>query len=120
MKLQFSGAYNPLCLIRNDELIEAKGDKMPIGIFLREKESFTNNDFTMEKGTCYYIFSDGYVDQLGGEKTRKYMSKNFKEKLLEIHSKPMAEQQILLDKEITQWQGKNEQVDDMLVIGFRY
>ena len=75
--MQFSGAYNPLYLIRNGELIEFKGDKMPIGIHLRTG-SFTNHECQLQKGDMLYIFSDGFIDQFGGKQGRKFMVKPFK------------------------------------------
>jgi serine phosphatase RsbU (regulator of sigma subunit) len=147
-KLQFSGAYNPLVIIRNNmsdenkselskidsikitdyeehteqSLIEVKGDKQPIGIYLREKE-FTNTNVLLEKGDKLYTFSDGFVDQFGGERSRKFMSKKFKKLLLENYKLPMKEQHEFLDNTIENWRkqegalGPFEQIDDILVIG---
>ncbi len=124
--LQYSGANNPLYVIRNEELITYKADKMPVGIFYKEKESFTNNDIQLEKGDTFYIFSDGYIDQFGGEKGRKFMSKRFKRMLLENHKSHMSDQKEFYNKTIEDWKANKdsdgehyEQVDDILVIGFR-
>ncbi len=117
--IQYAGAYNPLYLYRNNELIETKADKMPIGIYVREKESFTNHEFKMEIGETYYIFSDGFVDQFGGEKEQKYKSVNFKQLLQKIHQKPLIKQKEILEKEFIDWKRELEQIDDILVIGFR-
>ncbi|PLX17381.1 MAG: hypothetical protein C0597_07055 [Marinilabiliales bacterium] len=119
MKLQYAGAYNPLYLFRNNELVEVKADRMPIGIYIKEKESFTNNDIDLQKGDVFYIFSDGYQDQFGGEDGQKFKTKNYKQLLLEIHQKPMAEQREILDKRIDEWRGKWEQVDDIIILGLR-
>jgi serine phosphatase RsbU (regulator of sigma subunit) len=119
MKMQFAGAYNPLYLYRNSELIEVKADKNPIGIYIREKESFTNHEIELEKGDTMYIFSDGFVDQFGGPKGQKFKSKHFKELLLSIQDKTMTEQHQILDKTITEWRGDIDQIDDVLVIGIR-
>ena len=118
-KLQYAGAYNPLLRFRNGELLEVKADKMPIGIHLKEDLPFTNNELELEKGDTFYIYSDGYVSQFGGEIGRKFMSKAFKTLLEEIHHKPMKEQGEILDKVIVEWQGSYDQVDDISVIGFR-
>ena len=119
MKMQYAGAYNPLYLFRNNELIEYKADRMPIGIYVKEKESFTNNDIDLQKGDVFYIASDGYQDQFGGEDGMKFKTKNYKQLLLDIHQKPMAEQREILNTTIDKWRGKWEQVDDIIVMGIR-
>lgn len=119
-KLEFAGAYNPLYLIRNSELIEIKADKMPVGIYLQEKDSFTNNDVIFESGDIIYLFSDGYVSQFGGEYGRKYMAKPFKKMLAIISEKPMDKQCEMLEQEFEEWRGYNPQVDDILVIGVKF
>lgn len=119
MKLQYAGAYNPFYLFRNNELMEIKADRMPIGIYIKEKESFTNNEIDLQKDDVFYIFSDGFQDQFGGEDGQKYKTKNFKQLLLEIHNKPMAEQREILNTTIDQWRGKWEQVDDIIIMGVR-
>jgi len=118
--IQFAGAYNPLYLIRNGELLETKADKMPIGIYIKERESFTNHEIKIQKGDTFYIFSDGYVDQFGGTDRRKFMSKPFKAMLTEIQPKPLHEQREILNQRIDEWRGDIPQVDDMIVIGVRF
>lgn len=120
MKMEYAGAYNPLFLYRNGELIETKADKNPIGIYIREKDSFTLHDIDLEKGDTIYIFSDGFVDQFGGPKKDKYKTKRFKQLLLDIQEKPMKEQGEILDKEIDDWRGDVEQIDDVIIIGVRF
>jgi serine phosphatase RsbU (regulator of sigma subunit)/Tfp pilus assembly protein PilF len=119
MKIQFSGAYNPLYLIRDDELTEYKSDKMPIGIHKEKHDSFSNHDIKVKKGDALYMFSDGYVDQFGGTRQKKFMTKNFKELLLRINKKSMKEQRDILDKVLMEWMGEVEQIDDILVMGLR-
>ncbi|MFC2096509.1 tetratricopeptide repeat protein [Bacteroidota bacterium] len=115
MELDFAGAYNPLYLIRNNELLETKPDKMPIGIHIKKSDDFTNHIIKLQKGDLLYTFSDGYVDQFGGKDNSKFRKKNFKELLLEIHKKSMQEQKEILDKTLTNWMEGYEQVDDILV-----
>ncbi|MCK4661496.1 MAG: SpoIIE family protein phosphatase [Bacteroidales bacterium] len=117
--LQYSGANNPLFIIRNNELIIYKPDKMPIGIHIRDYKPFTNNIINLKKGDLIYIFSDGYIDQFGGKSGKKFMSKNFKELLLNINQKPIKEQLEILDNTIEDWKKDTEQIDDILVIGIR-
>lgn len=118
--LEFSAAFNPLLLIRDGKIFEIKGNKFPIGIFLeKEAKRFTNHKMQVQKNDVVYIFSDGYADQFGGPKGKKFMQSQFKNLLLSIHSKPMPEQRRILDQTIEHWRGNEEQVDDILVIGFR-
>jgi serine phosphatase RsbU (regulator of sigma subunit)/Tfp pilus assembly protein PilF len=119
MKIQFSGAYNPLYLIRDDELTEYKSDKMPIGIHKEKNDPFSNHDIKVKKGDALYMFSDGYVDQFGGTRQKKFMTKNFKDLLLRINKKSMKEQRDILDKVLMDWMGEVEQIDDILVMGLR-
>ena len=121
--LQYSGANNPLYLIRDKngtpELTEFKADRMPLGYNQGKFKTFTNNDIQLEFGDMFYLFSDGFVDQKGGKGDKKFLSKNFKELLLEIHEEPMHDQKQILDKTITDWMGDTSQIDDILVIGVR-
>lgn len=118
-KLQFAGAYNPLFLIRDDKLIEYKADKMPIGIYKEKEDSFTNHEIDIREGDTLYMFSDGYEDQFGGPSAKKFMAKRFKELLLSIYKNPMKEQKGILDTTLKEWKGGIDQIDDILVMGFR-
>jgi len=119
MKLQYAGANNAMILIRNHEVIEYQPDDMPIGIFYKERESFTNNIIDIQKDDCFYISSDGYADQFGGEKGRKFMIKRFKELILNTSHLPMEEQKEVFLQSFVNWKGAFRQIDDILVIGFR-
>ena len=118
-KLQYSGAYNPLFLIRDDKLTEYKPDKMPIGIYKEKTGSFTNHEIDIREGDIFYMFSDGYVDQFGGPKAKKFMARKFKDLLLSIFHKPMKEQKEILDNILEDWKGEIDQIDDILVMGFK-
>jgi serine phosphatase RsbU (regulator of sigma subunit) len=120
MKAQFAGANNPLCLIRNNELIQIKGDRMAIGgNFDEELPKFTNHEMELQKGDVLYTFSDGYPDQFGGPDGRKFMLKKFRETLLKIHKNPIEEQEKILEDILEEWRGKEEQIDDIIVIGVK-
>ncbi len=119
MVMEFAGAYNPMYMIRDGELSTIKADRMPIGIHERDNNSFTNIRFNMHKGDVFYILSDGYIDQFGGEKGKKFMTKRFKKLLLEIYTKPMADQREILWQTLLSWRGDIEQLDDIIVIGVR-
>lgn len=116
-KIQYSGAFNPLYILRNNELEVIKADRQPVAVYFKEHE-FTNNVIDVQKGDKFYMFSDGFVDQIGGPKQRKFMTKNFKKLLIENHTLPMHEQHDKLKKTIKEWQGNTMQVDDILVVGF--
>ena len=117
-KLQYAGAYNPLWLIRNAELIETKANKQPIGQ-CDNRIPFASHSIEMEKDDTFYIFSDGYVDQFGGPKGKKFKSKQFKKLLLSIQDKTLNEQGDLIDEAFEKWKGNLEQIDDVCVIGVR-
>ncbi|MBC7863303.1 MAG: tetratricopeptide repeat protein [Bacteroidia bacterium] len=120
MNMQFAGAYNPVWIIRNETCIELKADKIPIGAFVDNvMHPFTNNDFKLEAGDCVYLFSDGYADQFGGPKQKKFKRKKLKELLLSIHTLPPEQQRKKLDDTFMDWKGKLEQVDDVCIIGLK-
>lgn len=117
--LQYSGAYNPLLIFQGGELKEYKADRMPIGIYYGEKKTFTNYEINLKKGDVIYIFSDGYADQFGGPDGVKYKSANLKKLLTQNYSRPMSEQKAIFEKELENWKGSAEQVDDITMIGIR-
>jgi tetratricopeptide (TPR) repeat protein len=119
MKAEYAGAYNPLYLIRNKELIEYEADRMPIGIHLKGATDFTNYEFEIQKGDELYIFSDGYVDQFGGDKSKKFMAKRLKDLLISINNEPLQKQSKLLNSALEKWMGNIEQIDDILLIGLK-
>ncbi len=119
--LEYAGANNPLWIITKNsegenELIEIKADKQPIGRHFR-KTNFNNHTVSLQKGNTIYIFTDGYADQFGGPKGKKMMYRPFKEFLLSIQDKNMQEQKIAIQKHFNEWKGELEQVDDVCVIG---
>jgi len=119
-KVEFAGANNPLVHIRNTEVTKYKGDRFPIGAYEgNDVQRFKNNEIDLEEGDCFYLFSDGYADQFGGPENKKFMYRRFEELLLEISSQPMEEQKELLHRQLYEWMGTNDQVDDILVIGIR-
>jgi len=116
-QIQYSGAYNPLYVIRKGELDIIKADRQPVAVYFKES-SFTNHIVDVKPGDKFYMFSDGYPDQIGGPKQRKFMTKNFKTLLLENHQLPMEDQKQILQKAIDEWKGDSMQIDDILVVGF--
>lgn len=120
MKLYYAGAKSSLYLVRANTIIEVKGDKHPIGSFLGEKlKPFTNHEIKLDKNDQIYLFTDGYVDQFGGEFGKKYKLINFKKMLLSIHHLPMDEQKRIIRQSFQHWKGGLEQVDDVCVFSIR-
>ncbi|MEP7169874.1 MAG: SpoIIE family protein phosphatase, partial [Bacteroidota bacterium] len=118
--VQFSGAYRPLWLIRNNELLVYKSNKFPIGgQQIQHEEKFSQHKIKLQANDTVYIFSDGFADQFGGEKGKKLMMKKFKELLLSIQKFSMHEQEDYLKEHFEKWKKNHEQVDDVLVIGIR-
>lgn len=117
-ELLWSGANNPLWYIRENNLFEIKGDKQPIGQNDNPKP-FTTHNIDLQKDDTVYIFTDGYADQFGGEKGKKFMYRPLKELLLSIQNKSIAEQQEELHQKFINWKKNTEQTDDVLVIGFK-
>jgi serine phosphatase RsbU (regulator of sigma subunit)/ligand-binding sensor domain-containing protein len=156
LELQFSGAYNPLYIIRHKNklsqeeyesfesnkniklfsntagesdpfiktteldyiLIELKANRQPIGIYIKETD-FTNTLFKLKKGDTLYNFSDGFVDQFGGETGSKFKTKRFKELLLSMQKKTLDEQKRILEQSFYRWKGNQPQIDDVIIIGYR-
>lgn len=126
MKLQFSGANNPLYIIRNldgkpaNEVEEIKPDKMPIGVYIKEKESFTNHVIDINKGDLLYVFSDGFIDQFGGDTGEKFKKRRLRQLLLSVAHLPMSEQHKRINQVLKNWMGENyDQIDDITLIGVR-
>ncbi|MEZ4801024.1 MAG: SpoIIE family protein phosphatase [Flavobacteriales bacterium] len=119
MTMEYSGAHNPAYIVRKGELITIESDPFSIGSYINNEREFTNHTFNLEQGDCLYVFSDGYVDQFGGPKGKKFMRKQFRQLLLDISHLPMIEQKWRLMETLDKWQGQQEQVDDILVLGIR-
>jgi serine phosphatase RsbU (regulator of sigma subunit) len=121
-EIEFAGAQRPLWVIRNrnSQLEEIRGNKFSIGgIQTEEKRTFDTQRLSLEKNDCIYIFSDGIVDQFGGEHGKKFMTKNLKVLFSNIHDEPMAIQETIVEKTLEKWKTDREQVDDILVIGIK-
>jgi len=118
--LQYAGAFRPLYLIRDNELLEIKGDKMPIGVYNEEEISFSNKELLFKENDIIYLFSDGFVDQIGGPRRKTFRSNNFKQLLVNIHQKPLNDQEAILEREYETWKRDMEQIDDIMVMGIRF
>ncbi len=144
LEMQFSGAFNPLYVVRQKSLIpdisaienegtkacysqnessdailfEIKADRQPIAIYSYEKD-FTTHKFQLQEGDCIYSFTDGYPDQFGGDEGKKLNAKRFKEMFLSFYKQPIKEQEKLVENNFYEWMGNVEQVDDVLLMGLK-
>ncbi len=119
--LEYAGAFIPLYIIRNNNLIIIPADRFPIGVFSADKSlDFVNHEIPLEKGDTIYLFSDGYPDQFGGPSGKKLKYKAFKDILLSMQHLSMTEQKSMLEKTMEEWKVSGEQTDDILVIGVKY
>ena len=121
-KLKFAGAYRPLILFRDGQVIEYKGNAFPIGgnFKYKKKKVFNSHEINLLKGDTLYIFSDGYADQFGGPENRKYLTKNFKALLGRIQKEDLKTQKEIIYQEFLDWKGDYKQMDDIVVIGLRF
>lgn len=117
--MQYAGAHRPLVIIRNGEVIEYKASKYAIGGYHRDDKMFLHENVRLQKGDAIYLFTDGYGDQFGGPKGKKFKYKKLIDLLQSIYDKPMSEQKSILGTTLDEWKGNLEQVDDILVIGIR-
>jgi len=120
LEISWSGANNPLWVVRkySSEVEEYKGDKQPIGKYSSPKP-FTSHSIKIYEGDTFYLFTDGFADQFGGPKGKKFMYKAFKELLLSIQKMSMDEQKNYLEKSLLKWKGNLEQIDDICIIGVK-
>lgn len=120
-KLEFAGAFNPLYIIRNNSIMEVKGDRHSVGVYDEDDNvpSFNPHLLNLQEGDMLYIFTDGFVDQFGGPEQKKYKYRRFRLLLLALHQLPVEMQMEYLRKSILEWKGDLEQVDDILVMGIR-
>lgn len=118
LELQWSGANNPLWMVQNLEIKEVKADKQPIGRYAEQKPFFTHT-LQLAEGDSLYIFTDGYADQFGGPKGKKFKYKQLKELILKIHTRQWEQQKEILNTTFENWKNNLEQVDDVCIIGLR-
>ncbi|MCW3105341.1 MAG: hypothetical protein JWO09_3781 [Bacteroidetes bacterium] len=126
LTMSYAAANNPVWVVRSalltgsiPELIELKADKMPVGKHDRDSQPFSQHEVSLQPNDVVYTFTDGFPDQFGGPRGKKFMYKQLKELLLEISSLPMAEQEKILKEKFTGWKADHEQVDDVLLTGIR-
>ena len=117
--LDYTGANNPLVHISEGKINYIKGNSQPVGLSIIDNKPFTNHHVKLKKGDMIYIYSDGYQDQFGGPKGKKYMVKKFKTFLTRLSALPIDEQRVKIQEEFHGWKGNHDQVDDICVMGIR-
>jgi ligand-binding sensor domain-containing protein/serine phosphatase RsbU (regulator of sigma subunit) len=118
-RIQFTGGINDLVFIRDEKLNVLKADRYPVGDYDDYPGFFSMHEVQYKKGDVFYLSSDGYRDQFGGEFDKKFLRQNFYLTLLEMHRLPMAEQKMLLEEKLIKWMKDNSQTDDITVMGVR-
>jgi sigma-B regulation protein RsbU (phosphoserine phosphatase) len=117
-ELQYAGAHRPLAYFSGNELKEIKADRMPVGVHLKEKK-FTNHKVELQKGDCFYLFSDGIIDQFGEETGEKFKMKRLQKLIEQNANLPPREQTEVIENEFNKWKGNQEQLDDVLFIAVK-
>lgn len=117
--LNYAGAMRPLWIFREGKLIEYKGSRYPIGFYHGIQKQFINEEIQLKSGDSVYLFSDGFVDQFGGEKNKKFNKKRFEELLLSVQDLTMNEQESFLGYALNNWKQENEQTDDIVIMGIK-
>ena len=116
--MEYAAANNSLYIVRNNELLEYKSQKMPVG-YMENAVPFITVKIQLQKEDMIYTFTDGFADQFGGERGKKFKYSQLKNKLIEISNLPLPIQKTILDEIFENWKGQLEQVDDVCVIGFK-
>ena len=119
LRMTLAAANNPVIIVRNGEMIRLDGDKTPVGLSYGELKPFTLKEFQLQKGDCVYTFTDGYSDQFGGPKGKKFKQKNLEQLLTTIYREDMKAQHAVIAGNFESWKGELEQIDDVLVVGIR-
>ncbi|GAB4199341.1 MAG: hypothetical protein OHK0057_31230 [Thermoflexibacter sp.] len=117
--MKFAGSKHSLIMLRNQNLIEISGSRSPIGGYFSKIKQYEQHIITYQEEDIFYLFTDGYADQFGGDNNKRFNKHNFKLLLTEIHTLPLSNQKYVLENRLQQWQGIQKQIDDILVIGFK-
>lgn len=118
-EMQFSSANRPLFMVSDGELREIRADRMPIGLAPLREEPFSNNMIRFSSSDMFYMFSDGFPDQFGGSDDKKYKYSRLRSLLTQVASHDASKQKLMIEKEFLEWKGSTQQVDDVMVFGFK-
>lgn len=118
-RMHFAGALRSVIIVRENNVIELKANRYPLGFYSDVDKVFEEQVIILKPHDHFYLFSDGYADQFGGEENRKFNKRNFKELLKTIAEMPVAEQEGFLEYALNNWKQDNEQTDDVMVIGIK-
>ena len=119
LEVIFAGAYNPLYIIRERQLLTLDADAQPVGYFTGDLKPFNEHKKQLNKGDVIYMSTDGYQDQFGGDRGKKFMKGKFKKMLVEVSNKPLNEQRAYIDELMKNWMSGYDQIDDMCLLGFK-
>lgn len=119
-QFNYAGAFNPVYIVKKNRLLEMLGDKMPVGVAADEEKPFTDHFCELDEGDLIYFFTDGFVDQFGGPNNKKFKYQPFRSLILTISSKPIHKQKEKLIEIFNDWKGNLQQLDDVLLLGWRY
>ena len=117
--MSYSSAFNAPVLISNEKLVELDSDRMPVG-YGEKKNDFSLKKIAIKKGDKLYLFTDGYADQFGGPRGKKFMYKKLNEFIKSVSSMPLVKQAELFGKNFEDWKGNLEQIDDVCIIGLKF
>ncbi len=117
--ISYAGAFRPMLLVRDKEIIEFEANRYPIGFYGDVKKEFSTQTLDLKKDDTFYFFTDGYCDQFGGEHKKKFNRKRFKELLLTVQDMEMEEQESFLQYALNNWKQEEQQIDDVLVMGIK-
>lgn len=119
-QLQYAGAFNPVYIVREQDIIQLDGDKMPIGVAADFEDAFENKTYALKKNDMLYMYTDGFPDQFGGKNGKKYKYPRFRKFLVMCSTEPALKQHKLLIEELERWKGEHPQIDDITILGVRY
>jgi serine phosphatase RsbU (regulator of sigma subunit) len=115
--MHYAGAFRPIVIVRQGQTMELKASRFPLGFYNDVEKIFEEQVILLQPGDMLYLFTDGFIDQFGGEENKKLNKRNFRELLKTVAEMPVTEQEAFLEYSFNNWKQETEQTDDVLVIG---